>query len=349
MKSARLENKTFLILLVVVSLAFVWILTPFLGAVFWGAILAILFAPLQRWFVRRINNRRNLGALCTLFVILLIVILPVVFIAISLVQEGSLLYQQISSGQLNFGQYYQQIWGALPDSVRSVLQRFGAGDLDGIRQKLSAGAMQGSQWVATQAFSFGQGTFQFLIGFGVMLYLLFFLLRDGSQLVALIRKAIPLSDMHKRSLMAKFTAVVRATVKGNIIVAVVQGALGGFILGVLGVQGAVLWGTLMAFLSLLPAVGSALIWVPVAIYFLATGAVIKGVILIVFAVVVIGLVDNLLRPILVGKDTKMPDYVVLISTIGGMSLFGLNGFVIGPLIAALFMSTWDLFSHRDDI
>ena len=105
MKSARLENKTFLILLVVVSLAFVWILTPFLGAVFWGAILAILFAPLQRWFVRRFNNRRNLGALCTLFVILLIVILPVVFIAISLVQEAALLDQKISNGKLHLGQY----------------------------------------------------------------------------------------------------------------------------------------------------------------------------------------------------------------------------------------------------
>lgn len=104
----------------------------------------------------------------------------------------------------------------------------------------------------------------------------------------------------------------------------------------------------MGFLSLLPAVGAGLIWAPVAIYFLLTGATIKGVVLIAFGVLVIGMVDNVLRPILVGKDTKMPDYVVLISTLGGMALFGLNGFVIGPLIAALFMASWDLFSPPEE-
>ncbi|WP_153605999.1 AI-2E family transporter, partial [Pseudomonas aeruginosa] len=114
------------------------------------------------------------------------------------------------------------------------------------------------------------------------------------------------------------------------------------------IEGALLWGTLMAFLSLLPAIGAALIWAPVAAYFLLTGAIWQGVVLILFCVVVIGLVDNILRPILVGKDTKMPDYVVLISTLGGMALFGLNGFVIGPLIAALFMASWDLFTGREE-
>ncbi|CAM5194557.1 Putative PurR-regulated permease PerM OS=Castellaniella defragrans OX=75697 GN=HNR28_000478 PE=3 SV=1 [Castellaniella defragrans] len=111
----------------------------------------------------------------------------------------------------------------------------------------------------------------------------------------------------------------------------------------LGIQGALFWGVLMAFLSLLPAVGASLIWVPVAIYFLVTGAYWQGIVLTVFGVVVIGLIDNLLRPILVGKDTKLPDYVVLISTLGGLSVFGLNGFVIGPLFAALFFACWDLF------
>ena len=131
-------------------------------------------------------------------------------------------------------------------------------------------------------------------------------------------------------------------------VAASQGALGGLMCWFLGIQGPVLWGVLMAFLSLLPAVGAGLIWVPVAIYFLATGAVWQGLTLTAFGVFVIGLVDNLLRPILVGKDTKMPDYVVLISTLGGMALFGLTGFVIGPVIAALFMATRDLFAPSAD-
>lgn len=158
-----------------------------------------------------------------------------------------------------------------------------------------------------------------------------------------IRSAVPLNDQHKRHLFRKFATVAKATVKGNIAVAAVQGILGGVIFAVLGIQGALLWGTIMAFLSLLPAIGSAMIWGPVAIYFLLTGAVWKGVILIVFCVVVIGLIDNVLRPLLVGKDTQMPDYLVLISTLGGMAVFGLNGFVIGPLIAALFISCWDLY------
>jgi len=217
-----------------------------------------------------------------------------------------------------------------------------------MRERLASGALEGSQFLATKAFSFGQGTFQFLVSFFVMLYLLFFLIRDGRDLVARIRKAIPLSDAQKRRLFSKFTRVVRATVKGNIVVAVTQGALGGIIFAVLGISGALLWGVLMAFLSLLPAVGAGLIWTPVAIYFLMTGAIWQGVILTLYGVLVIGLVDNILRPILVGKDTKMPDYVVLISTLGGLALFGLNGFVIGPLVAALFISTWGLFTSPDE-
>ncbi|RZJ16281.1 MAG: AI-2E family transporter, partial [Haliea sp.] len=204
---------------------------------------------------------------------------------------------------------------------------------------------QGSQFIATQALSIGQNTFDFLVAFFVMLYLLFFLLRDGAALARRIEEAVPLDGEVKRDLLGKFATVVRATVKGNVVVAGLQGALGGLILWILGIHAPVLWGTLMAFLSLLPAVGAALVWLPVALYFLATGAIVKGVVLIVFGVLVIGLVDNILRPLLVGKDTKMPDYLVLVSTLGGMALFGLNGFVIGPVVAAMFIAVWNIFSH----
>ena len=106
-----------------------------------------------------------------------------------------------------------------------------------------------------------------------------------------------------------------------------------------------LWGVVMGLLALLPAVGAALIWLPAAIYLLATGFIWQGVVLLMFGALVIGLVDNILRPLLVGKDTKMPDYVVLISTLGGLATFGLNGFVIGPVIAAMFIAAWDIFSE----
>jgi len=344
MVNSRLEQKVFLALLLVVSVAFGWILLPFYGAVFWAVILAIIFAPVQRRLLARLNARRNLAALATLFICLLVAVLPVILIAGVLVQEGTTLYKQIESGEIDIDSFVSHAKELLPASWQAQMQRFGLGDMDQIRERLASSALQGSQFLATKAFSFGQGTFQFMLSFFLMLYLLFFLLRDGRELVARIRKAVPLSDNQKRRLFSKFTRVVRATVKGNIVVAATQGALGGIIFAILGIPSAVLCGVLMAFLSLLPAVGAGVIWTPVAIYFLMKGFIVQGVVLILYGVLVIGLVDNILRPILVGKDTKMPDYVVLISTLGGLSLFGLNGFVIGPLIAALFISAWGLFT-----
>jgi predicted PurR-regulated permease PerM len=158
-----------------------------------------------------------------------------------------------------------------------------------------------------------------------------------------IRTAVPLEENQKRRLQLKFNRVVRATVKGNLLVAVTQGALGGLIFWFLDIPSALLWAVLMALLSLLPAVGAGIVWVPVAVWFLLSGAIWQGVVLALFGVFVIGLVDNVLRPVLVGKDTKMPDYLILISTLGGLGIFGLNGFVIGPLIAALFIASWGLY------
>ncbi|SFH46073.1 Predicted PurR-regulated permease PerM [Nitrosospira sp. Nsp14] len=344
MNSPELQQKTFLLLLIIVSVAFVWILLPFYGTVFWASVLAIIFAPLHRRLLVMVNQRRNLAALTTLLFCLLIVILPFTVLAGSLLQEGLTVYERIRSGQLNFGTYFQQIMAALPQWLANLLDRLGLSDISGIRDALSDSALQGSQLIAAEALNIGQNTFEFIISFGIMLYLLFFLLRDGTILTSKINQAIPLSLEHKRHLLSKFTTVVRATVKGNIAVAAIQGALGGAMFSFLGIQGALLWGSVMALLSLLPAIGAGLIWAPVAIYFLLTGALVQGITLILFGVLVIGMVDNVLRPILVGRDTKIPDYVVLISTLGGLVLFGLNGFVIGPVIAALFIAAWDIFS-----
>lgn len=343
MSETALQQKALMLLLVLVTLAFIWILLPYYGAVFWAVILGIVFAPLQRRLLMRVDFRRNLAAGITLLVCLLIAILPVIIISTLLVQEGATLYKNIESGQLDIASYIERFKDMLPAFAQSGLERLGMGDLEGLRDKIAKGALQGSQFFATQAFSFGQGTFEFLVSFGIMLYLLFFFLRDGAELVRKIRTAVPLAEHQKRRLQLKFNRVVRATVKGNLLVAVTQGALGGLIFWVLDIPSALVWAVLMAFLSLLPAVGAGIVWAPVAAYFLLSGAIWQGVVLTAFGVLVIGLVDNVLRPILVGKDTRMPDYLILISTLGGLAVFGLNGFVIGPLIAALFMSSWGIF------
>lgn len=343
MNQKSLQNKSQILLLIMVSIAFIWILLPFYGAVFWAVILGIVFAPMQRRLQSKFGWPRNVTSLFTLSICVVCAILPVIIISTLLVQEGAALYKSLESGELDIADYLARFKDALPPYFQHLLDRFGLGNLNGLRDKIVKSAMQGSEFFATQAFSFGQGTFQFLVSFSVMLYLLFFFLRDGPELVRKVRMAIPLADHQKRRLQLKFNRVVRATVKGNLLVAISQGALGGLIFWILGIPTVLPWAVLMAFLSLLPAVGAGIVWVPVAVYFLLSGAIWQGVVLALFGVFVIGLVDNFLRPILVGKDTKMPDYMVLVSTLGGLAVFGLNGFVIGPLIAALFMSCWALF------
>ena len=339
------EDKTFLLLVVAVSLAFGWILWPFYGAVLWATVLAIVFAPLYQRLLRSTRQRRNLAALATVAIIVVIVILPATLITASLIQEASGLYEKFRSGELNLARNFQQVLDALPAWLTGMLQSFGLTDLASVQDKLSDVLMKGSQFLAAQAINIGQTTFELVVRLFIMLYLLFFLLRDGDDLFRAIKNAIPLGAEHQQAIFSKFATVIRATVKGTIVVAIVQGALGGVIFWLLGIRAALLWGVAMAFLSLLPAIGSALVWVPVAVYFLVTGAIWEGLVLIAYGVLVIGLVDNLARPILVGADTKMPDYVVLISTLGGLEVFGMNGIVLGPVIAAMFMVVWDIFAE----
>ena len=343
-----LHKRAFILLLIAVTAGFGLVLEEYAVAIFWGVVFAIVFAPLHRKLLMRMPNKPTLAALATLLISLVMVILPLSLIGLSLIKETAAIYDRISSGNLSAGSYVEQVFNALPSWLTPWMEKLHLGTLEEIQTKLSNIALQASKLAATKAVGLGQNTLGFVVGFGVMLYLIFFLLRDGKELVARIWAATPLAPEHKRELAIKFITVIRATVKGNLAVAAAQGALGGLIFWILGIQGAVLWAVVMAFLSLLPAVGAGLVWGPVAIYFLATGAVTKGLILAAYGVLVIGLVDNVLRPLLVGKDTKMPDYVVLISTLGGMALFGLSGFVLGPAIAALFMAAWELFATMQE-
>ena len=341
------QDRTFLLLVVVVSAAFAWILWPFFGAVFWAAILAILFMPLCRRLLRSMHGRRTPAALATEAIILLMVILPAGLVSAALLQEGVGLYERMHSGELSPSRSMQAALEHLPPWAGAFLERFGLTNMASLQERLSSGLSKGLQVFVGSMFDLGQNTLDFVVSFFVMLYLLFFLLRDGVELSRCIKEAIPLRKDVLQKLAFKFTNVVRATVKGNLVVAAVQGLLGGLMFWFLDIHAPVLWGVLMAFLSLLPA-GSSVVWLPVAIYFMVTGSVWKGLVLVGFGVLVIGLVDNLLRPILVGRDARMPDYVVLVSTLGGMAIFGLNGFVIGPVIAAMFMAAWHIVATEEN-
>ena len=347
MRFKGLAKGFFILILLMVTWAFFDVIAPYYSAILWAAILAIIFYPLKNKLRDKFADRNVLASLVTLLIICLIVFTPLAIILSSLAIEINMVYGKLQQHNTQFPVVIAGLFEHLPAWARHFLAEHDLDNATQIQEKLSGVALKGGQYLAGSAFLIGKGTFGFTVSFGIMLYLLFFLLKDGPYLVRLTMEALPLSKYMKHHLFAKFAAVSRATVKGTVVVAIVQGVLGGLAFYIVDIDGSILWGALMAFLSLIPAVGSAIIWVPATIYLFATDQLWQGFFMIGFFVVIVGLADNILRPLLVGKDTKMPDYLILITTLGGMEIYGINGFVLGPLIAALFIACWNLLSGRD--
>jgi predicted PurR-regulated permease PerM len=341
-----LEEGGFLVLVLLVTLAFFWLVLPYFGAVLWGLVAAILFEPVYRRLNDRLGGRRGLAATLTLLLILVIVIAPAIVLGISLIEEASRFYDQLVKGDDNFVDIFSQLRSALPPWMGDMLARAGLGDFEAAVDLVTSSLTSGLERIASHALLFGQGALKFLAALGVMLYLTFFLLRDGKELGSRVRSAIPLKPALRDRLVAHFVVVVRATMKGSVVVAILQGIVGGVIFWFLGIEGALLWGLLMALFSLVPAVGTGMIWVPVAIYLFITGRTFEGTVLTGCGLFIIGLIDNLVRPYLVGHDTRMPDFVVLIATLAGIELMGLNGFIVGPMIAALFIAVWTIVTEN---
>jgi predicted PurR-regulated permease PerM len=336
----QLQQRAFLLLLGLVTLAFFWLLLPFYGAVLWAVILATLFRPLQRALEVRLGRRRNLAAAISVLTCVVLVVVPVTLIVAGLIGQGVALVQRLQTSQFTAPDALAGLYAYLPAWARRAIAE---ADLATVQEQFAGAVRQATQYLAAQALNVGQNTLRFLANLGIMLCVLFFLFRDGPRIGLAIRSAIPLSPAVIDALIARFAEVVRATVWGSLIIATIQGTIGGVTFWLLGIGAALLWGTVMGFLSLLPAVGPTLVWAPVAAYLLLSGDYIAGGVLLLVGVGVIGLIDNLLRPLLVGKETRLPDYVVLVSTLGGLVLFGINGLVVGPLIAALFVACWTLF------
>jgi len=341
-----LQKGFFLGALGLVTVAFIWVVSPFLMPVFWAAILAILFQPVERWLNDRLKGRSTPAALLTLLIILCTVIVPTMLLTSAVANEAAVLYSRIQSGQIDPNKVLDWVQQQLP-AVTAFLSDIGV-ELDDVRANVSAIAVKGSQFVGSLALTVGQNAVNFTVMFFLMLYLLFFFLRDGTAILDMLVRVLPLGDERERALFAKFAEVSRATVKGTLLIGIIQGALGGLMFAFVGIEGAVFWGVVMTVLSLLPVVGASLVWAPAAIFMFINGETGSAILLVVFGAVVIGLIDNLLRPLLVGRDTRMPDYLVLFSTLGGLSMFGISGFVIGPVIAALFLTMWVMFADETE-
>jgi predicted PurR-regulated permease PerM len=346
-RAARIETGFFLGLVVALTVLMFVVLSGFFQPIFWAALMGVLFQPAQNWFERKFRGRVSLAAVMTLLVILVTVLVPTLLVAGAVAEQGLQLYENLQDGEVNPGAILERVERSLPDEVVAMLERAGIVP-ETLQDRISQAALDASGFIAGLAVSVGQNVGRFAAMFFVMLYLLYFVLRDGSSMLDKVMWALPLGDQRERDLFAKFAEVGRATIKGTLVVGAVQGALGGIIFAILGIQGAVFWGVVMIFLSILPAVGATLVWLPAAIFLLIGGAIVKSVVLILYGFLVIGLADNILRPLLVGRDTKMPDWLILVSTLGGLTTFGISGFVIGPIVAAMFLAIWTMFGEAQE-
>lgn len=340
-----IETISFIALVVSISLLFGWLLLPYYSAILWAVILAILFNPVHQRLVRLLGGRRSIAAVISVITCICVVLIPASLVIVSLSAEVRALYRQVRDSNWTLTGALDQFQAMLPDWADDALGNLNLSTLEDIQQSLTSGLSSVAQNIASGAYGVGQTTLHVFIILALMLYLLFFLFRDGRNLALAMRNAVPLDRKRTDHIAAKFVSVVKATVRGNLVIAVIQGGLGGITFWLLGIDAPLLWGVVMGVLSLLPAVGASLVWAPFAAYLGFSGEMTKAIVLLVVGALVISMIDNLLRPLLVGRETSLPDYVVLISTIGGLSLFGINGFVLGPLVAALFIAVWSQFTE----
>jgi predicted PurR-regulated permease PerM len=344
MHERAIRSGFFISLVVLTTLAFFGLIRSFLMPMFWAVVLAVLFQPVQSWWLDRTRGRGSLAAVLTLLTVAVVAMLPVALLGVALSREALLLYERIATGEIDLGAVVRRARELVP-VVTDGLEALGV-ELDRLQDGLSSMAVVGSAWVAQQALTIGQNALRITALSALTLYVLFFFLRDGDRILSAVVRAIPLGDEQEWLLIRKFGSVSRATIGGALVVAAVQGAMGGVTFWILGISAPVFWGVVMTILSFLPAVGASLVWGPAAIVLALTGSPVRAIILVVIGAALIGIVDNILRPILVGRYTQLPDFLILVSTLGGLAVFGLSGVVIGPVVAAFFLAVWEMFAQE---
>lgn len=336
-------RQAFLLLLVAgISLLFLLVVRRFLLAVLLAAVFAGMAYPLYRWLLARVRRRKAIAALATILVLLLGVALPLAgflaMVAAEAVQvsEGAGEWLQGQAGRVD----ELRRWADRVPFLGRVLPE--SGEL--VEQMRGIAVGTGSVLVGRVAAA-TRSTLAFFLQLFVLLYAMFFFLLDGPGILRKILYYIPLAPAEEEALLERFVSVTRATLKGSLLIGAIQGAAAGLAFWVAGVPGPAFWGTVMVVLSVIPAVGAALVWVPAVIYLFFVGKVAAAIGLLVWCALVVSTIDNFLRPRLVGRDARMSDLLILLSTLGGIFVFGAVGFIIGPIVAALFVTIWHIYGE----
>jgi len=321
------------------TLGLFWILAPFRSAIVWAIAATILFSPLFRWLERRLQGRRNLAAMLSVLAMIVALVGPAVAAGAAFVRQAALLMTG-KGGAVHLPASFDQLHARLPQWLHQALRLSGSDDVASVQRYVTRLLEGGLTSLLGGAIGIGQSAFAFAVTLGVMIYVSFFFIRDGRTIIAQIIEYLPLPEAIKLRFAAELGEVLRATLRGTLIVALVQGSVGGFIFWLLGIEAPAVWAFAMGFMALLPPFGAGAVWLPVAIFLLLTGSVWQGVTLILCGLLIIGLVDNLLRPFLVGRAARLPEYLVLLSTLGGLALLGFDGIVIGPVLVGMFLVAW---------
>ena len=340
---ANLRTGFVLLLVAAVSALFLAVAWPFLEPLLLGALLAGLFHPLYRWITRLVGGRQSLGAVLTLLVLFILVLGPVTaFLGIVVQQALSISDQAIpwvrqhlgAATTFNLHDWLVQRFPALADYVPSQEE---------LLQHVGTAAKSAGAFLVTVLSRMTATTAAFILNLFVMLYAMFFFFKDGKKILERIFYYLPLSDEDETRMLARFTSITRATIKGTVVIGIIQGTLAGIAFWMAGIQGAAFWGTIMTILSIVPGIGAALVWVPAVIILFISGQYVVATLLLAWCAAVVGTIDNFLRPALVGRDAKMPDLLILIGTLGGLFLFGPIGFIVGPIVCGLFLTVWDIY------
>lgn len=337
MDFSKLRNYLFLGLLLGVTVLLFYLFRPFLYPMFWAAVIAGTFYPFYLGLNNRLRND-NVSAVVTLLVVTLILIIPLIIV-------GVLVFNEVAA--LIDNREVLSIWLTnLIDFVKSN-SWFARFDINQamIIERFNELSQKGIGLIFNSLKGLTQNSFLFAMQFILMLYSLFFFLRDGEKMLNKLMFLLPLGDKYEKILYQKFTSTTRAALKGTLVISLVQGGMTGILLSACGIPGSLILAILAMLASLIPSIGAALIWFPIGVIMLITGSLVKGIIILAVGMFVISTIDNFLRPYLVGKDLKMHPLIILFSTLGGIAVFGISGFVIGPIVASLFMTFWEMYEH----